>query len=213
MELHKPIGILGGTFDPIHNGHIELALQILQQTPVETIKLLPCFQPVHKERLYASAIDRVAMIEIAIRSYPDLQLDRTEIERGGASYMIDTLTSLSMRLPLTPLCLILGQDAFSRFSSWKRWIDLFSLAHIIVANRPDSHPVYPSELAAQVEQRRIDDPQLLTKQLAGSILWVDIPPIAISATKIRSRIHTRQSIEDLVPQDIDTYIYEHHLYY
>lgn len=212
MDLHKPIGILGGTFDPIHLGHLKLGFEVLKKTPIQIIKILPCYQPVHRNEPKASSQQRVAMIQKAISEYPQFELDEREITRKGPSFMIDTLESLRKEFPNTPLCLIVGQDAFSQLPTWKKWRELLLFAHIVIANRPDSELIYHQDLNDVFQQHLIQDANILAQKLFGAILPMVIKPIAISATEIRAKVNAHQSIADLVPKEVANYIHTHHLY-
>ena len=123
-HLQSAIGILGGTFDPIHFGHLRTALELHQALDLKEVRLIPCYQPVHRKSPIATPEQRLAMVKRAIEFEPALQVDDCEIRRKGPSYTIDTLTFLHEQFPNTPLCLIMGIDAITKFPSWHRWEDL-----------------------------------------------------------------------------------------
>ena len=133
--MTKPIGLLGGTFDPIHLGHLHLAQTLLTTLDFQAIHFIPCYQPVHRTTPQASALDRMKMVELAIQAQPGLIADPTEIKRQGPSYMIDTLKTLRAQFPSTPLALIFSSESFEHFFTWKDWQDFLKLCHIVVANR------------------------------------------------------------------------------
>lgn len=203
----KPIGILGGTFDPIHLGHIYIALAVLEKLKLQEIKFLPCYQPVHRNLPSASPKDRVAMINIGIKDYNSFTVDEREFRRGGPSYMIDTLISLRNEYPTTPLCLILGMDAYSNIQTWKRWQELLEYAHFIVVTRPCLHPSVQALKPFETSEKA-----KLFEQLSGSILFLDIKPCDITATEIRRRIKEKQEVTPLLPPGVYDYILEHRLY-
>jgi nicotinate-nucleotide adenylyltransferase len=211
-KLNTPIGILGGTFDPIHLGHLHVALELLERLLLPQVRFIPCDQPVHKKFLQASTNDRANMIEIAIADYPRLALDLTEIERQGFSYTIDTLLSLREQLPNTPLCLILGLDAFRDINTWKSWQTLLHHCHFIVVNRPQ--PLFSLNVDIQklLMDHHTEDVASITSQLSGYILFQEVAPNPISATEIRSRIRNHQPIEQLLPTGVWDYIQRHQLY-
>lgn len=211
-KLHPPIGILGGTFDPIHQGHIHLALELLSELKFECIKFLPCYQPVHRSMPVTTPEDRVQMIKIAIKDQPQLSLDLREIERAGPSYMIDTLISLRNELPNTPLCLILGLDSFNHIDTWKCWKELLVYAHFIVVNRPSVQLTQNSDILKIFEQHQINDKRQLSLHVAGGILFVNIVPSPISATEIRHRIQAKLPVAQLLPHGVAEYIHDHDLY-
>src|SRR5476651_2279340 len=135
-DLQQAIGILGGTFDPIHFGHLRMALELYQALDLAEVRLIPCYQPVHRKQPVATPEQRLAMVHKAIDREPALQVDACEIERQGPSYTIDTLITLHERLPNTPLCIFMGIDALLNFPSWHKWEAILQLAHLVVAHRP-----------------------------------------------------------------------------
>lgn len=135
MNTPKPIGILGGTFDPVHFGHLRTALELKQILDLQEIKFLPCHTPVHKELPSAHPHHRIAMLQLAIANESGFALDDRELRRATPSYMIETLTSLRQELNDTPLILIMGSDAFTNLPTWKNWQQLLDMAHIAVAIR------------------------------------------------------------------------------
>src|SRR5579863_7641527 len=120
-QLNQPIGILGGTFDPIHFGHLRTALELYQALDLAEVRLIPCYQPVHRKLPVATPEQRFAMVKLAIEPEKALRVDDGEIIRKGPSYTIDTLKIIHEKLPLTPICLIMGIDALLSFASWHRW--------------------------------------------------------------------------------------------
>ena len=130
------IGILGGTFDPIHHGHLRLAVEMREGLGLEELRLIPALQPPHREAPIAGAEDRLAMLEAAVARANALHIDTRELVREGPSYTVDTLLSLRAELPAQPLCLIIGMDAFCYLDTWHRWQDVLELAHIGIARRP-----------------------------------------------------------------------------
>lgn len=207
---NAPLGILGGTFDPIHLGHLHIAYYVLQETPVKKIGFVPSYQPVHRSSPLASADDRTKMIKLAIKNTPEFYVDTREIERETPSFMIDTLMSLRKDFPQTPLVLILGMDAYLNLPAWKDWQDLLNYAHIVVVNRPSielsSHP------NAWLKKHEQSNPHVLTEKLAGNVLLIETPPSSITATEIRKRIRDQKSILEWVPESVARYIDQHHLY-
>jgi len=128
----KLIGINGGTFDPIHYGHLRPALEVQQQLGLDQVLFVPCYQPVHRVLPQASAEQRSTMIELAIENQPSFKLEKTEIERGGPSYMVDTLASLKQRKPETSLVLMMGTDTFAQFHRWHDWQGILQLANLAI---------------------------------------------------------------------------------
>jgi nicotinate-nucleotide adenylyltransferase len=205
----EPIGIVGGTFDPIHKGHIHIALTTLEKTPITTIHFLPCYQPVHRRPPQTLLQDRLEMIRLAIKPYPAFVLDKREIIRSGPSYMIDTLISLREAYPERSLGLILGADAYLHLPEWKSWQLLLEYAHLIVISRISVEIINPIHW---LQKRETRDSKRITQTLAGSILLLETSVYLVSATLVRQRIKHHQPIVDLVPGEVVNYIKKHHLY-
>jgi len=208
----KPIGILGGTFDPIHNGHIELAHHVFTLLPLEKISFIPCHQPALNKLPIASPQQRLDMLTIALQHFPQYQVDDREIRRRGISYAIDTLLSLKKDYPRQPLCFIVGWDAFSRFNQWHQWVKILDHTHLIVINRPDTNPHLSPEIQAFLSSHLVEQPEKLIQSLAGSIYFLNIPPIPISSTLIREKLAQQRSLDESIPAAVATYIHQHHLY-
>jgi len=210
--LKPPIGILGGTFDPIHFGHLRSALELYQALDLAEVRLVPCFQPVHRKMPVASPSQRLAMAMIAVESEPALRVDNREIERKGPSYTIDTLESLRAELPNTPLCLIMGIDALLSFPSWHRWQDILGLAHLLIAHRPQyqlpSTGIVADLLKERLKHQAID----LHQSLSGHILLHPVTPLEISATEIRKQFAMEGNPRYLLPNSVYNYIKEHGTY-
>lgn len=180
-EAKNMLGILGGTFDPIHNGHILPALACAKQLGIKRIKLLPLGVAVHKPQPIARADQRIAMCECVMASHPIFEVDTREIARGGQSYSIITLQELRAELgDEQPLCWLMGQDAISHFTSWKDWQGILKLAHIAVMRRGGyaKHQALPAELMPFVRDG--------VEGVAGCIVCVDVAPIEVSSTELRA---------------------------
>lgn len=202
------IGILGGTFDPVHLGHLHIAKKLLAQLPFDEIRLLPCYQPVHRDHPCASPEDRLAMIHLAIENEKKITVDDREIRRQGPSYMIDTLQSVRKELGEQSLSLIVGADSFEHITSWKSWEQLIDFAHFVVVDRPD----YPTK-SPQIWKDRVTDSQLtLSKQPAGCIYFANISALHISASSIREKIKRLENIEADVPTSVVKFLIKHRLY-
>lgn len=209
-DERQPIGLLGGTFDPVHNGHLRVAIEAVEALELAAVHLLPLFQPGHRSIPTAAADDRIAMLEAAVR--PPLLVDLVEIERGGITYTVDTLETLRNRFPSRPLCLLLGLDSFLTLPSWHRPQALLELAHIVVAARPDvSSGGEPGldELVANAQSERVSD---LHEHKAGRLYFLDIPLLPIASSDLRARCRAGRSIRHLVPDAVDDYIGRQGLY-
>lgn len=210
--MSKPIGILGGTFDPIHFGHLRTALELYQALELAEVRLIPCYQPVHRKLPIASPEHRLAMVRCAIEEETALSVDDCEIQRKGPSYTIDTLEILTKKLPNTPFCLIMGIDALLGFASWNRWEDILKLAHLVVAHRPQYQLPQSGIVADLLKKRLKTNPLALHDQLAGNILLHPVTPLEISATDIRKQIAMGRSPRYLLPDSVNQYIEQHGVY-
>jgi nicotinate-nucleotide adenylyltransferase len=212
------LAILGGTFDPVHYGHLRLAADVRRALSLDEVRLIPAADPPHRDAPHASAADRVAMLELAVREFPGLVVDTREIARGGRSYTVDTLRELRAEAPQRPLALLVGADAFHGFPAWHRWNELFDLAHVIVVPRPGTRidDDLPPALAPQWRLRRIDDPRFLRARPAGSIYVQPVTAQPISATAIRASLARGSAgsveIAGLLPGAVLAYIESNRLY-
>lgn len=210
------IGILGGTFDPIHFGHLRMAQELAAALNLNEVRLIPAAMPPHRKQPKTPASHRAAMVRLAIAGNPKFSLDERELKRTGASYTIDTLLSLREDMgQAVPLCLLMGSDAFLGLPGWHRWHELLALCHIVVAHRPNTAPQpgnMPAPLAAVWEQcatTRIED---LAEKNAGHILLHHITPLDISATRIREDLQQSTSPRYLMPDAVIDYIHAQQLY-
>ncbi len=209
------IGLLGGSFDPIHNGHLQLARDALKQLPVDEVRLIPAAQPWQKGPM-TSAEHRAHMVQLAIAGEPRLTLDMHEIARGGTTYTIDTLRELRLVLPENPLVLIMGADQFARFDTWRDWQKVVELAHIAVALRAGSSS-QGRQLQALIGARRGDAASLVSPT-GGSIVEFAMTPVDASATEVRRLLSQPEStkkaqrLSAMVPAVVLDYIQSRHLY-
>lgn len=209
------IGIYGGTFDPIHYGHLRTALEVREATGMDEIRFIPSFQPPHRKSPGASPAQRLAMLKAAFSESPEphFSIDTREIDRTGPSYMVDTLTSIRTETgSQKPLCLIIGLDALGGLDRWYHWQDLFKLAHIVVMQRPGPPPHLSESLASQVNQRNTEAAENLKTQPGGLIHFVKVTQLDISATKIRQALATHKSPRYLTPEPVIQLINEWNLY-
>ena len=208
------IGIFGGTFDPIHLGHLRSVLELKQRLALDEVRLIPCHLPVHRESPGCNSEQRLRMVELAIAGEPGLVADDRELKRAGPSYTIDTLTALRRELGEDEsLCLIMGSDAFSLLDSWHRWQQLLQLAHIVVMARPEQNLPTQGPVADLLKQHRTEDAGHLTDRAAGAVLWCSLTPWPISATAIREDIKAGRCVRDRLPEAVWHYIQENGLYY
>lgn len=209
---NKPdaIGILGGTFDPVHFGHLRSALEVCQQLKLNHVRLIPCAIPPHRQPTMASADARRLMLELSVKYVPQLTVDDRELHREGPSFSVDTLLSLREQFVDNPLFLILGTDAFRSISSWSRWQQILSLAHIVVVQRPDEILELGDELQSWYQQHLAQTEDL---QLTSGKIWpLKVTPMAISATQIREDLLAGNPVNFLLPDSVIAVIEQLELY-
>ena len=198
------LGIYGGTFDPVHFGHLRTALDVKEALRISDLRFLPCRSPTHRGSPGASPQQRFRMLELALqKADKGFSIDRRELDREGPSYMVDTLASLRAEDIDRPICLILGLDAFAALPSWHRWRELFNLAHFAVMQRPEStEPKWVGELADIVLENRMEDTGKLACTPFGKIVFLEVTQLAISATGIRKLIAGGKSPRYLLPDPV-----------
>ncbi|MDH5537528.1 MAG: nicotinate-nucleotide adenylyltransferase [Betaproteobacteria bacterium] len=213
-----PIGILGGTFDPIHYGHLRLAQELGGALKLDHVRFIPSGTPPHRTAPGASAEHRLAMTRIAVEGNGLFSVDDRETRRAGPGYMVVTLADLRRELgPTQPVALLLGADAFLELATWYRWHELFTLAHIVVAHRP-GFPVdtwqdrMPQPLAREYTARLMHQPLAVHLAPAGGIAVIPFTALDISATRIREMVAVGVSPRYLLPNSILDYIQLHKLY-
>jgi nicotinate-nucleotide adenylyltransferase len=213
-----PIGIFGGTFDPIHHGHLRLAQEALEQCRMGAISFIPSGTPPHRAAPLAAAEHRLNMVRLAIHGQPGFALDEREAHRTDKCYSVDTFSALRAELGAAqPLCLLLGSDAFLQFHTWHQWQRLLELTHIVVMQRP-GQPVgnaitqADENLRQQYQARLAPSPRLLHESPGGHIVVLDMPQLDISATDIRSRAAQNKNLRYLLPDAVAHYIQINKLY-
>ena len=211
-QAKQAIGILGGTFDPIHFGHLRLALELYQSFDLQQVRLVPCYQPVHRKQPIASPEARLAMTKRAIALEPALEVDDCEIRRKGPSYFIDTLTEYRKKIPHTPFCLLIGIDAFLGFASWHKWEEILEHSHLIVAHRPNYHLPHTGTVAKMIKECLEEDVTIVHKKMGGCIFLHPITSLEISATDIRKQIAMGKNPRYLLPDNVYGYIKQHGIY-
>lgn len=210
-----PLGILGGTFDPVHCAHLQLATDACNRLGLSRVLWIPSGNPPHRECPAVAAEQRLAMVALAIREQARFDLDDGEVCSSAPSYTVTTLQRLRAIHGDRPLVLLLGADAFLGLDKWHRWHELFTLAHIAIATRP-GYMLEPQQMGAglrdEFTRRHSDDCACLSAQAAGSIVTFAITPLDISASAIRARLAAGQEPRDLLPKPVLDYIANHHLY-
>ncbi|HEX4882560.1 MAG TPA: nicotinate-nucleotide adenylyltransferase [Casimicrobiaceae bacterium] len=216
--MSRVLGLLGGTFDPVHYGHLRAADAVRRTLGLAEVRLFPAGDPPHRAAPVATASHRVAMLELALPEFPGLVLDAREIARPGKSYTVLTLAELRAEDPMRPLALIVGSDAFLGLPTWHRWTELFDLAHVVVVTRPDAplDGVDAGPLAPQWARRLREDASVLETAPAGAIFVLSIPPQPISASAIRRALAAGpaglDALRGMVPPAVLAYIDRNQLY-
>ena len=216
MPRLEPLGVFGGTFDPVHSGHLRLAEEARKGLALEGVRWIPAGQPPHRDRPGVGAVHRLAMVRLAVTGNPAFSVDASEVEAERPSYTVPTLERLRDELGRErPLVLLLGADAFGGLPTWHRWTTLFELAHVAVSHRP-GYPVEPDglppALAEVFARRRLASPDGLGQAPGGGIVTFAMTQLAISATQIRGIVARGASPRYLLPDALVDYIQRHHLY-
>jgi nicotinate-nucleotide adenylyltransferase len=214
--LSEPLGLFGGTFDPVHFGHLRLAEEAISHLGLSAVRWIPAGRPPHRGTPQVTPQQRLEMVLRSTAKNPRFFVDPAEVEAARASYTVETLERLRGEFGhQQSLVLLVGADAFAGLSTWHRWRELFSLAHIAVSHRP-GFPVerasLPDELASEFAERRAADPQVLAATGAGQIVTFAMTQLAISATQIRHLLSNGKSARYLLPDAVLDYIQLHQLY-
>ena len=204
------IGVFGGTFDPIHFGHLRVAHEVWEDLGMERIHFIPAKVPPHRPQPLAGSEDRLAMVRRALEGEPGFVLDTRELDREGVSYMADTLDSLQADYPNDSLCLILGMDAFNGFTRWHEWQRILETAHLVVTGRPGSRP--QGEAAELLAEREAGSVEGLAAETSGRILFHGVTQLEISATDIRERVRQGRDPRFLLPRGVIRYLEDNELY-
>jgi nicotinate-nucleotide adenylyltransferase len=207
------VGVLGGTFNPVHYGHLRSALELVQSLGLEQLRLMPCAVPPHREAPTCSASHRAAMVGLAVAGEPHLACDSRELQRSGKSYTIDSLMDIRRELDADQsLCLVMGCDAVLSIDTWHRWQELLDWVHIVVIARPGWHLPQAGVVAEWLESHRLASVDALRQRVAGGIIIEELRPLAISSTEIRDLLAAGQSARYLLPEAVLDYIKMHNLY-
>ncbi|MGL5037637.1 MAG: nicotinate-nucleotide adenylyltransferase [Aeromonas sp.] len=210
--LNPPIGILGGTFDPIHIGHLRPAIEARDALGLGQVRLIPNHIPPHRADPFCSSTQRLAMVKLAAAENRGFVVDERELTRNKPSYTIDTLIELRHELPDTPLCFLMGMDSLLSLPSWHRWQALLDYSHLIVSTRPGWQPNYSAKVAQLLARHQTTDANALHQHRAGHIWLAENVPIELSATLLRARLAQGQDIRYLLPESVAHYIAKQGLY-
>mgnify|MGYP003574390813 FL=1 len=205
----RTVGVFGGTFDPVHNGHLRIALDALEVLGLEQVRLIPLAHAVHRDQPETPAAMRLQMLKAAVAGRSDLVCDDRELRRQGPSYTVDTLKSLQRDLPERSLCLLLGEDAFNGFADWRDPQEILAIANLAVMQRPGEALPRPPAL-----QRLLATHQTTARDLTrtGQILFCPVTQLDIASSDIRQRLASGRSVDFLLPPGVLALIQQHRLY-
>ena len=197
-----PIGVFGGTFDPVHYGHLRTAYEMLQALRLREVRFLPAGDPPHREPPRVAAQRRLELVQAAVADQPGFVVDDRELRRSGPSYTVLTLRELRAELPQTPLCLIVGMDAFRGLHTWYRWQDLLDLAHVVAAPRPGWVAPSDGPIAELLATRSADGVDALHQRTAGCVVVQPVTQLEISSTELRELLAAGRDPRYLVPDSV-----------
>lgn len=204
----RQIGVLGGTFDPVHLGHLRPAVEVRAALGLDELRFLPCRVSPLRDQPTAAAEDRLQMLQLAIEGEPDLAIDARELDRPPPSYSVDTLAELRAEDAQARLHFVMGADAFAAFDQWHRWRDILELAHLVVTCRPGS-PLEPPEA---VRDRLTERPADLAAAACGRVLVQQVTQLDISATGVRRLAGAGGDLRYLMPTAVRQYLEQQQLY-
>jgi len=212
MSSNYSIGVFGGTFDPIHYGHLRASHEILHALKLNEIRFIPCGNPCHRDHVFTDAELRLQMVKMAIKDQKNFLIDDREVRQKELSYSIDTLISLREAYRNSSLCLIIGLDVFLNLHKWHRWMEILDFAHIIIAHRPGWSIPRSGILADLIKSKGTNDIKELHITTHGSIYIQAITQMEISSTEIRNSIAKGLDLNFLVPKSVIDIIKEFNLY-
>jgi nicotinate-nucleotide adenylyltransferase len=207
-----PIGIFGGTFDPIHYGHLRTALELQEMLELASVHFVPAATPPHRETPMTDGKVRMRLVKAAIRGQEGFVADDRELRRAGPSYTIDTLASFRTEFPRRSLCLLLGMDAFLGLPTWHRWPELLDLAHVVVAHRPGWRAPRTGTLGRLLRERGTPEAAALRAKRAGSVFVRPVTQLEISSTDLRAALVAGLDPKFLMPDRVRKIILETECY-
>lgn len=208
----RPIVIFGGTFDPVHYGHLRAAWEARELLGAEEVRFVPAGVPPHRTEPVTGAAHRLAMLRLGIGQDAGFSIDDREIRRPGPSYMVDTLAELRQESGSSPLVLLIGQDSANALDHWHRWEDIFSFAHLAIMSRAGDIQRYSKPLAGKLRERSVASPEDLSGEPGGKVLGIQVASLAISSSSIRGIVGAGRSPRYLMPAAALDYISAQGLY-
>ena len=209
--MREIVGIFGGTFDPVHNGHTETILHLLTLIPFKKIMVIPSARPPHREKVIGSFEDRLVMARLAFKNHKRISVEDREVLRSGPSYAIDTVKEIMEEEKRVQLVVIVGSDAFADIDSWHKAEELLRLVNFVVMKRPD-FPILKSKKSFQFIKKKSDVKELLQSGVGGKIFAVQVKPLKISSSVVRENLTIGKSIDSLVEPSVRKYLISHKLY-
>jgi nicotinate-nucleotide adenylyltransferase len=206
------IGIFGGTFDPVHFGHLRPAVEVYEALGLDELRFIPCHQPSHRPAPFASSEQRVRLLHAALEGFSGFSIDERELRRNGTSYTIDTLQSFWDEGMQQPVCLVVGMDAFAGLAGWYRWTEIMEYCHLIVMNRPDNKIPQTGELSDFISRHETDDIRRLSEQATGLLYFQPVTALDITASRIREWLAEGRSTDFLLPAPVLDIINEENIY-
>ena len=196
------IGVYGGSFDPIHLGHLKTAKFIKHELGLNRMLLLPCNQPVHRQPLHYTASQRLEILNLGLKDFSELEVDTSEIDRGGDSYMIDTLKNLKIKLNNESICLVIGMDSFVNFKTWKNWDEFSKIIHLVVLPREGEQPLLKGLETFEVSS----DIKQIKSEANGLLYFSNTGMINFSSTAVRGRISENKSLDKFLTKSFNNYL-------
>ena len=208
MNEWRALGLMGGSFDPVHKGHVALARRLADTAGIDEVRFVIAASPPHRPALVASASLRCRMIEAAIADLEGFSIEACELEPAGPRYTVDTLAVLRRRNPGRSLCWMMGYDSFVTLPHWRRWTELLDLAHLLVGARAGHPGRLPAVLEKEIQARSATDPGELRESAAGRIMMCREPVAAISSSRVRNAARAGHPAHDLIPAPVARIIEE-----
>lgn len=207
------IAVFGGTFDPVHCGHIRSAVAVRDALSVQEVRMIPSLSPPHRDLPESSADHRVAMLHAAVAGEPGIVVDEREVYRDGPSYTVDTLRSLRSELGAdTSIYFVMGADAFYTLDQWYKWQEIIELSHIVVLKRPGFPLKAPDEMQLWMKDKAVVAGASLSDWAYGNVVFLELEQVLVSSTLVRQAIHQGNSTDEMLPTSVIQYISCNSLY-
>ncbi len=206
------VAVFGGTFDPVHYGHLRTALEVREQLQISDFRFLPAGNPPHRSGPVADGRHRLAMLGLAFGMDCGFGVDERELNRDGPSYMTDTLRDMRSEVGHAPLILVIGQDSANTLNGWHQWREIFLLAHLVIMTRSGEPGRYCEALDHELGGRRIGSLSELHSRASGCVMNIEVTCLSVSSSRIRKMIRDGKSPRFLLPEPVRDYIREHGLY-